>query len=261
MAKWQCEHCGKIFQFKKGAELHEKSCNNYDFNKNIKPQEFQKLTIPWNQLSEKNQEIFSTLIFIIIISIFISPIYLYFLHSDMQFPIIASLGNPRPLYFYDVDSSCNDNLNLKSSLDHISKNTYVQFVRLGYPFALLVGGISYTCNEPFKNNDGIIFSGRSTIAESESGMWGISAIIVIWNKIRLSTASNENTIIHETLHSMGFYHNSNSKSIMYPYDNDSTLDYNLKEFIKVAYVINPLAYLNIIPFNLILILFLIFGEY
>jgi hypothetical protein len=165
--------------------------------------------------------------------------------QDMQYVI----GNPKPIYIYDIGSSCSEYQSniVVSSLDHLSKRTGVKFVRLQNPFGLLSGGMSFSCSRAMSN--------YRVVGEAESGFAGIGWFIIAWNNIRLSDVSRE-VIIHETLHAMGMGHSSDSTSIMYPYTNGMDIENSLSHFIAKYYT-NPLSYLNAIPLNLLLIIFIL----
>ena len=162
----------------------------------------------------------------------------------------GAFGNPRPLYFYDLDASCNVyEQNIITALGLLSARTGVRFIRLPSPVALWIGGISYNCNEAM--------STYGAIGESEAGYVISTAGLFIWNKIRL-TSTDDGVILHETLHSMGFGHSENAGSIMYPYyPGYLQLETELTAFIQKAYVNNPLAYLNITPLNLCYVLIIL----
>ena len=191
-----------------------------------------------------------SLIFLSIIAMFfssiLSPFVLILLHQDMQLVI----GNPRPLYFYDIEPSCIEfDDDIKSALDKLQGRTGVRFIRLPSPSALIIGGISYTCEGTLANHD--------AIGESASGYVGVSYFLIAWNKITIPQPDEE-TILHETLHSMSFGHTKNPASIMYPYHSgNSRIDTDIEDFIKREYNSNPLAYLNIIPLNLLYILIIL----
>lgn len=188
------------------------------------------------------EEVFSKFIIIVFVLGFIFPLVLFFVHPDMNYVI----GNPKPLYFYDIDSDCTlYESNIVSSLNHLSQETGVKFVRLPSQVALLVGGVSYTCGE--------MMSTPGAVGESEAGFFAISFFVVAWNKINLFY-SDEQTILHETLHSMGFGHSSNPGSIMYAYGSGQGIESDLSEFIKKWYAHDPVAYFDIIPLNLMWIL-------
>jgi len=184
---------------------------------------------------------------------FISPAILLFStppEQDMSYVI----GNPKPLYFYDIDSSCSDSdvVKITSSLKYLSQKTGIRFVRLSHPIALVSGGISYYCENPHNYN---------AAGEQEHGFMGISFIIISWNKVRIPREYlTGEVILHETLHAMGFGHSSDPNSIMYPYARgNSIITDDLSNFISKYYK-SPIAYLNILPTNMLLgtvILFLI----
>lgn len=188
-------------------------------------------------------------IFLVLLLIGIFSPFVLLGHPNMQ-PM--SIGNPRPVYFYDIDSSCITKYQtvdyspaIVDDLAYLSSQTGLKFVRLPHPYALLIGGISYTC-EGMLSNPG-------AYAESESGMIGTGFIIVAWNVVKIPQP-NQEVILHETLHSMGFDHSQNPSSIMYPYGHGSSqIDPDIISFIKSTYV-NPLAYLNLIPINLLWVL-------
>lgn len=159
----------------------------------------------------------------------------------------AGIGVPKPLYFYDIEYSCQPiTNNIKTSLEYLSSETGVKFVKLEYPFSLLIGGISYTCNEYMKNFE--------AVGEFESGLVGYSFFIVVWNKVKLSKG-DERIIWHETLHGMGFGHSDDKESIMYPLlDKQDKIEPKLIQFIRNKYSENRLTYLNVIPMNLLSII-------
>ena len=164
--------------------------------------------------------------------------------QDMQYVI----GNPKPMYLYDIDSSCSQyESNIIFSLNHLSEETGVKFVRLQNPLALLSGGMSFSCAG--------VMSNYGAVGEAESGFVGVGWFIVSWNNIRLTSVSQE-VILHETLHVMGMGHSSDATSIMYPYTNGRDVESSLSQFITKYYT-NPLSYLNFLPLNLLLILFLL----
>lgn len=182
----------------------------------------------------------------------ISPMYLGFFNQNMHFVI----GNPRPIYFYDIDYTCTTSQQqaIQSALNYISTDTGVRFIHVPSPAALLSGGIGYGCSG-FISSDNSNFE---TIGESESGNIISTYFILSWNSITLNNFER-GVIVHETLHSMGFDHNYNSKSIMYPYYNDVTsIEPEMLKMIKRFYVYNPLAYFNILPFNILMLLVIIF---
>lgn len=156
------------------------------------------------------------------------------------------IGNPKPLYLYDIDSSCsNYESYIVSSINYLSEKTGVKFVRLESPLALFFGGISYSCTS--------VMSNIGAAGEAESGFIGISWFFIAWNQIRLSSVS-PSVILHETLHVMGFGHSTNPASIMYPYAIQPGVENELIYFIQKWYANNPLAYFNIIPLNLLWVL-------
>jgi len=188
------------------------------------------------------------IVVLIIISSLVSPMYLAIMSPiDTQYVF----GNPRPIYFYDVDSSCNPQ-EIKTSLDYITTQTGVKFFKLWKPVALLGGGIDYTCDE----YDGFRVGedGGYTSGTAESGYFSI----FVWNKIRLYMPDDA-TIIHETLHIMSFAHSKNENSIMYPIGNNWAIEPELSNFIQKVYVHNPFAYLNTIPVHLLLALLVLFA--
>lgn len=176
----------------------------------------------------------------------VSP-YLLSQHSYMMFVF----GNPKPVYFYDIDSSCNDyDSNIVSALTDLSGETGVKFIRLPSPLALIIGGTGYGCGE--------IAGSPSYAGEAESGritgVAGPCILVLAWNKVRL-VDTNEETILHETLHTMGFDHRPDPGSIMYPSQRGHPqVDADIIDFIKTNYVSNLFAYLNVLPLNLIYIL-------
>jgi hypothetical protein len=163
----------------------------------------------------------------------------------------SRLGNPKSVYLFDIDSSCTNYENdIISSLDLLSSSSGINFIRVPAPFALILGGIGYSCG-----NVGT----HGAIGESEGGMVGVSFIIVSWNQIRLLDTSKE-VILHETLHSLGFAHSANPNSIMYPILSPgiSQIDPDIIGFLKTYYVANPFAYLNILTTNMISGAFIVF---
>lgn len=198
----------------------------------------------------KTSGFLSSVLTYLILAMFLANIFLPFMllftHSHMGFVV----GNPKPVYFYDIGSSCDHHAeSIKSSLDDLSSKTGVKFVRLPSPVALLIGGISYGCTG--------VFSNYGIAGEAESGMIGASYFIFVWNNVELSDKS-KSTILHETLHVMGFDHIESSSSIMYPYTGNNDVEDDLTEFIRKMYVNNPIAYLNIIPLNLFYEAFFLF---
>nr|WP_277346966.1 matrixin family metalloprotease [Thermococcus sp. 18S1] len=163
------------------------------------------------------------------------------------------VGNPRPIYFYDVDpSSCTekDRVEIEAALEYLSKNTGVKFVRLPYPIASSIGGIGYRCTAP---------SIKSALGEESHGLFIFSIFIFTWSNVRIPSGHlARDIILHETLHAMGLGHNNDPQSIMYPYvtGNDYIED-RLIKFISRSYYKNPLAYLNIIPRNIVVVTFFI----
>lgn len=239
-----CEDCGKqIIPYKEGYT----KCRTCFYKPYQKIKESSNIQVYRNYSTVNLGKVLLIIIFVMFLAGFISPLMLSWVHSDMKYVI----GNPKPLYFYDINSDCDSyRPSIISSLNYLSKETNVKFVRLPPPLSLLVGGISYNC--------GKIMSTPGAVGESEAGFFQVSFFIVAWNKISL-LYSDEHTILHETLHSMGFDHSSNLENIMYPYDTGQSLDKNTIGFIQKFYVNNPLAYLNIIPLNLFYIsLFLFF---
>lgn len=194
------------------------------------------------------------LILILIAFSLISPIYLMSNSPEgqaMQF----SIGNPKPIYFYDIDQSClYYEGSIISSLDYLSEETGIKFIKMESPLALGVGGISYSCENVISTNNIM----GNTLGESESGyIAGVVGIpfIIIWNKIRLVDTSRE-VVIHETLHSMGLDHSDKENTIMYPYVNGIILDEETSKFLKSNYT-RKISYFNIIPFNVLLLLAII----
>jgi hypothetical protein len=187
------------------------------------------------------------LVIILFIAGFISPIILFFVSPPMQ-DMQYVIGNPKPMYLYDIDSSCSQyESNIVFSLNHLSEKTGIKFIRLESPLALLSGGMSFSCDS--------VMSNYGAVGEAESGFVGVGWFVVAWNNIRLSSV-NQEVILHETLHVMGMGHSSNSASIMYPYTNGRDVENSLSQFITKYYT-HPLSYLNFIPLNLLLILFLL----
>lgn len=205
---------------------------------------------PTRRFSGSISDLIGVLIAILIIASFLSnlifPFILLGIHQNMQ----LVLGNPKSTYFYDVSSSCNGNENdIVSALDYLSSATGIKFVRIPPPFALIFGGIEFSCG-------GVSSLGAS--GESESGSVGISYIIIVHNQVRLLSTSEE-VILHETLHSLGFAHSQDPNSIMYPIQHgDSQIDSDIIDFLKTFYVNNPFSYLNILTLNMITGGFIIF---
>jgi len=181
------------------------------------------------------------------VSAFVSPLVLEFKAPPGQH-MMWVVGNPKPVYIYDIDSSCSraDASVIKSSLEYLSKETGVRFFKVPHPLALLLGGISYYCVPPESYN---------AVGEAESGEAGVSLFVVAWNKVRIPHEYlNREVVLHETLHTMGFGHSTDPRSIMYPYETGvQVLNKSLKDFIS-KYYRSPLAYVNIIPVNLLLVL-------
>ena len=187
-------------------------------------------------------------IFVIMyVSAFVSPLVLEFKTPPGQ-DMMWVVGNPKPVYIYDIDSSCSqgDASVIRSSLEYLSKETGVRFFEVPHPIGLLVGGISYYCVPPESYN---------AIGEAESGEAGVSLFVIAWNKVRIPHEHlNREVVLHETLHTMGFGHSTNPRSVMYPYATGvQSLGNDLKEFIS-KYYSSPLAYINVIPLNLLLLL-------
>jgi len=178
----------------------------------------------------------------------IFPVILLSVHPDMHYII----GNPKSLYLYDISSACNSQQNndIQSALDHLSDNTGIKFVQIPSPLALVSGGIEYTCGD---------VQSYGASGESEGGSLFFAYIIVSWNQIRLRNTGSH-VVIHETLHSMGFDHNQDPNSIMYPIGSgDAQIDPGIIEFLKTYYINNPFAYMNILTLNMFfVILFLLF---
>jgi len=182
-------------------------------------------------------------IVLIAISSFLSPFYLIVFHSNMS----PAFGNPRPVYFYDVTPVEGCVVQVETALTDLSNETGLKFIRLPYGAAYLGGGLSYDCSA--ETTDPV------TIGEYQSS----TASFLSFNKIILKD-TDEETVLHETLHSLGFDHTTNPNSIMYPYHHGSSkVDTDIIDFIKRAYVLNPFAYLNIIPFNVVLFLLILVG--
>tara|TARA_Y100000310_G_C20652596_1_gene800269 strand:+ start:419 stop:1300 length:882 start_codon:yes stop_codon:yes gene_type:complete len=214
--------------------------NDYDYSKNQK-------RIKHNKVRFNLDKIFHYLVIILFVASFISPILLFFVSPPMQ-DMQYVIGNPKPMYLYDIDPSCSQyESNIVSSLNHLSEKTGVKFVLLQNPLALLSGGMSFSCDSVMYN--------YGAVGEAESGFVGVGGFIVAWNNIRLSSV-NQEVILHETLHVMGMGHSSDSTSIMYPYTNGRDVEDSLSQFIT-KYYINTLSYLNILPLNLLLALFLL----
>jgi len=178
-----------------------------------------------------------------LISIFIFPVVMVFVSQNT----LMMANPPRSAYFYDIDTSCNytEKQHIDNALSKLSGETGVYFIYIPSPLAGISGGISYSCNKNYSQYAGT----------SETGVVGVSYIIIIWNHIILSDITTE-TILHETLHSMGFSHRDYQTSIMYPIQHGQIqIDRNIVDLIKVWYVRNPLAYLSIITVNMVIITF------
>ena len=196
------------------------------------------------KISDIIKNFISLAIIIIILSCIFSNLLSPFIVNNPNSNMRASIGNPKAIYFYDIDGSCNTNNddNIESALNYLSTMTGLKFIRIPPPFALIFGGIGYSC--------GGVHSGNA-IGESESSSFGSSWFILVWNNIRLSDTS-EQVVLHETLHNIGFGHNENSKSIMYPIKHgNSQIDIEIINFIKTYYINNPVAYMTIITVNMI----------
>jgi hypothetical protein len=179
-------------------------------------------------------------LFVLIIFEYVSPLILSFAHPDMQYIV----GNPKAVYFYDIDSpSCGDlGKSITYSLGHLSDGTKVRFIQMPPPIALILGGFSYTCGD---------LTNKSALGEFECDYTALPYYVIEWNRISLSHYSNETVILHETLHNMGFGHSQNNRSIMYPIGQQQVMESDLADFIRTWYTKNPLAYLNIIPLTLV----------
>jgi hypothetical protein len=152
-------------------------------------------------------------------------------------------GNPKPVYFYDINPSCiSYEQKINSTLQLLSASTGISFIKLDHPLALILGGISYSCEDKLTD---IRFAG-----EAETGLVGISYFIVTWNNVRLSSV-REDVILHETLHTMGFGHSSNSSSIMYPYAIGNRLNLEIRQMLN--YYTFPLFYINVVSTNVMFI--------
>jgi len=169
------------------------------------------------------------------------PFILMGVHPNMQ----GTLGNPKPLYLYSLSPSCTFNNDIESALEHLSSITGIKFVQIPSPLGLILGGVQYTCEGSMSN--------YGASGEAESGMVGASYFIFVWNNIRLQD-TNEEVVIHETLHTMGFAHSNDPNSIMYPIGSGySQIDPEIVDFLKTWYVNNPFAYLNIITLNMMVL--------
>jgi len=201
--------------------------------------------------ARESVNVFFGLFFLLIFVLFIGAVfygYIYMIVFNSIHPNMdVIVGNPRPLYFYDIDPFCRGRVpNIVSALSQLSNETGVKFIRLDYPFAHLIGGIGYTCEDTGTFNP--------VAGEAEAGYEGNPFFVFTWNNIKLSDFS-KGVILHETLHSMGFGHSKNPENIMYPYHTTQEgIDKDLRDFIKEEYANNPFAYLNIIPTNLLLFL-------
>jgi len=185
-------------------------------------------------------------IVILFIASFLTNVGLFYYLPNHPGALMVA-GNPKPVYFYDIDSSCNSSRsNINASLAHLSEATGVKFVQLPNPIALAVGGISYECVGTISS------SPVGTVGEAEMSTYSMNLIFIFTsNKIRL-LYDDEEIILHETLHMMGFSHRSDPNSIMYRFTRGySTIDDDLVAFIQKNYVKNPLAYLNILTLNII----------
>lgn len=217
--------------------------DDYDYSR--KPRRKHKFGFP--RFRFNLGKIIHYIVIILFVAGFISPILLFFVSPPMQ-DMQYVIGNPKPMYLYDIDSSCSQyESNIIFSLNHLSEETGVKFVRLQNPLALLSGGMSFSCAG--------VMSNYGAVGEAESGFVGVGWFIVSWNNIRLTSVSQE-VILHETLHVMGMGHSSDATSIMYPYTNGRDVESSLSQFITKYYT-NPLSYLNFLPLNLLLILFLL----
>ena len=200
----------------------------------------------------KSGNITATLIILIVIAWIFSTLFSPYIIAGIRPNMQTSIGNPKAVYFYDIDSSCNSNKenNIVSALNYLSSATGVKFIQIPPPFAYIFGGIDYSC-------DGVR-SGANAIGESESNMVGISYIIIVWNKIKLSDTGKE-TVLHETLHNIGFGHSTNANSIMYPVQRgNSQIDPDIIDFTRTFYVNNPFAYLTIFTVNMVVLPVLFF---
>lgn len=190
------------------------------------------------------------LVFAMFFANLIFPFILDYIHPDTRFVI----GNPKPLYFYDINPICRDSMtNITSSLDYLSDETGVSYLKLPFPVALVIGGISYNCQEPFDDS--------RIEGEAETGVMWASYFIFIWNNIKLKF-TDRTTVLHETLHVMGFGHR-HTDSILHPSAVRDTVEEDLSTFIRKIYVNNPWVYLNILPLNLFyigIIIFFIYNE-
>lgn len=163
-----------------------------------------------------------------------------------QFPnMMFVVGNPKPVYFYDIHSSCNAN-NIENAINDFSRKTDVKFIKLSHPYALWIGGLSYRCNYTYES---------MYLGTSGSGVGGFWFIIFAWNSIMLHT-DDYDVVIHETMHSMGFDHDSEENSIMNAFASDTDAEIPFEK-IKQMYSHNVFAYFNIIPLNLLYFLFVV----
>jgi len=173
-----------------------------------------------------------------------------FIFSSIGLPILLGgigLGNPKAVYIYDIDSSCNSQ-SIYQGLNHISGNSGLTLIEV--PYARYLGGIGYSCRYT---------SSRGYAGEAESGYFAGGYIIISWNIVTLYS-NTEPIVIHETLHDIGFKHTTYSNSIMYPTNyGSSNIDLDIVEFINTWYVKNPLAYLNILTFNMIYAILILLG--
>lgn len=230
-----------------GSKHTKRKSENTEYN----PRQLGKnhYEISLDKLPESMTTFIKYVFYAMLFSNIIFPFILLTAHSNMQ-PVI---GNPKPVYFYDISPSCgNYAQNIVSSLDYMSSETGVKFISLPNPFALLIGGISYDCTGALTN--------YGAVGEAESGFAGVGGFIFAWNDVRMLSLSRT-TIVHETLHVMGFAHNGDLNSIMHPSASANRIEPDIIYFIRRMYSANPLAYLNIIPLNLLYIMLLLSGVF
>jgi hypothetical protein len=265
----KCHRCGRYFciaciefDFHHCREYHPNHTEPYRHVR-YPPKKQTSVTSRPKTKPKRNFDIVGYLVVVLIIAVFIAffsnlffPFILSFNHQDMN----KVIGNPKSLYFYDICSSCNNKQekDIVSALGYLSSTTDVKFVRLPGPVALVLGGIEYSCG------GGLTNIGAS--GESSSASGGFYIFYAVMNQIKLVSTDKE-VILHETLHSMGFDHSKDSKSIMYPIQRgNNQIDPDIIDFIKTYYVYNPFGYLNIISLNIIalgigcFVLLIIFGS-
>jgi hypothetical protein len=257
-----CEDCGKPIipyrnWYKKCRACYFKSLQE---PKALMPREVVKITTKYSKrraiedflakLSSFRNRYLSNLlpkVILCLIGLSIFSPFMLFQNLPPQESLNFVVGNPKSMYFYDMDSSCDRySADITSALDHLSAETGIKFIHLSAPTALFIGGISYTCTGMMNN--------PMAAGEAESGVVSAGFIIIAWNQIKL-LYYDEHTILHETLHTMGLGHSTNPNSIMYPQGGGAAqINSNVITFIKNTYVNNPLSHLNVIPLNLLWVL-------